>query len=277
MYDIAVNQKGKDNFYKIWHTPQKNTFLFIEAGKGSIVFRDKSYPMQSGVLCYIGKNKYHYTFPTKPMEYTRSKLFLESNIMDSLTHVLGNYPNFTELFNEDAIIFSILGENDKNAVRDIFDTLNSLSEDSKYIQAEISSAAIRLMIILTKNAITEARPEPNSLQTVINFINQHISEDISIDKISEICYINKYYLCRLFKGKIGITVMGYIVQTRITMAKELLKKEDISVTQVSILCGFSSPSYFSRIFKEKTGLSPSAYRNQKNTGIDVSQICRIKT
>ena len=133
------------------------------------------------------------------------------------------------------------------------------------------------MIILTKNAITEARPEPNSLQTVINFINQHISEDISIDKISEICYINKYYLCRLFKGKIGITVMDYIVQTRITMAKELLKKEDISVTQVSILCGFSSPSYFSRIFKEKTGLSPSAYRNQKNTGIDVSQICRIKT
>ena len=59
-----------------------------------------------------------------------------------------------------------------------------------------------------------------------------------------------------------MTVMEYVLKTRLVMAKELLCKEKTSVTEVAARCGFSGLSYFSRVFKEETGLTPLAYRKQ---------------
>ena len=67
-------------------------------------------------------------------------------------------------------------------------------------------------------------------------------------------------ISRLFKEKIGLTVMDYILKTRVTMAKELLCKTDLSVTEISESCGFSSISFFSRTFKNETGVSPLKYK-----------------
>lgn len=260
MYDLIFNQKGKDNFYKTWHTPEKNIFLFIQSGDGSVVIREKSYPIAKGVLCFIGKNKYHYTAPKNNEEYVRSKLFLDSVGLEKIVQTLSYFCDFAERFSEETIIFSVLTNEEYERVLKIFDDLNRLSAHSKYMQAEICSAAIQLMLIIAKNFTNEVQKELDLFQLIINYINSHISEEITIELISEKCYISKYYLCRMFKKKMGLTVMEYILQTRIVMAKELLKEGNLSVTEISIICGFSSPAYFSRIFKEKTGVTPSKYR-----------------
>ena len=59
-----------------------------------------------------------------------------------------------------------------------------------------------------------------------------------------------------------MTVMEYVLKTRIVMASEMLKKERCSVTEVSSRCGFSSVSYFSRVFKREVGISPLEYRKR---------------
>ena len=140
--------------------------------------------------------------------------------------------------------------------------MKDLPTDSVYGKEEVTSAAIQLMLILSKSALTEANVSNSSLQSAINFITQHIYEELTIDVISEACYMNKYHLCRTFKKKLGCTVMEYVLQTRLAMAKELLEKSDSSITNVSVLSGFSSPAYFSRVFSEHVGLSPSAYKKK---------------
>jgi len=60
----------------------------------------------------------------------------------------------------------------------------------------------------------------------------------------------------------GLTIMDYVLQTRIVMAKELLSEGKASVTHTCISCGFTNPSYFSRVFKKITGVSPIKYKKQ---------------
>ena len=72
--------------------------------------------------------------------------------------------------------------------------------------------------------------------------------------------MSKYHFCRRFRNAVGTTVMDYILRTRIMMAKDMLDNENMTVTEISNKCGFSSLSYFSRVFKEKTGKTPVEYR-----------------
>lgn len=68
MSSLIYRQSGRDDYYKIWHTQEQNMFILIQAGIGSVVSSDNIHPMQKGTLCFIGKRKYHYTFPDIPKD-----------------------------------------------------------------------------------------------------------------------------------------------------------------------------------------------------------------
>ena len=91
---------------------------------------------------------------------------------------------------------------------------------------------------------------------------ENLFKEITIDEICREVHISKYYFCRRFKETMGMTVMDYVLKTRIIHAKQMLEKENASVTDVSDRCGFSSVSYFRRVFKEAVGVSPLKYRKQ---------------
>ena len=263
MYHLILHEKGKDKFYNTWHTQDGNLFIFVESGDGSIVTRDKSYHMKCGTLCYIGKGKYHYTLPEKPDEYVRSKLMLTDSLFETLMSALVSLSSdFSDLIGEERVTVAALSGEEYTRVMNIFRCLGRLSDRDNYCRSEMMSAALQLSIILAKNQNVTPQTNFGALHLAVNYINEHITEDISIDKISERCYISKYHLCRLFKEKIGLTIMEYVLQTRIVMAMELLQKEDTSIAEIAIRCGFSSPSYFSRVFKKQIGISAIVYKRK---------------
>lgn len=77
--------------------------------------------------------------------------------------------------------------------------------------------------------------------------------------------ISKYYFCRQFKERTGLTIMNYVLKTRIILAKNELKKTELSISEISQKYGFSSVSYFCRVFKEEERCSPLQYR-KRNRG-----------
>lgn len=262
MSEIIYRQVGRDDHYKVWHKSE-NMFILIQSGKGSIVSRDKSYPMEKGTLCFIGNNKYHYTFPDIPEQYIRSKLFVPSEELEKILRLLSPYREMQSLLEEHQITIGMLDEHDFKLAEDILEELNSLQDDSACFQAKSYSAVLNLSVLLYKNRNEKITSHFDNIQTAVEYISHHISEDISIDMICTACYMSKYYFCRLFKKKIGMTVMEYILKTRISMAKELLTDSTLSVTEISEECGFSGISYFSRTFKNETGVTPLQYRKSK--------------
>ncbi len=103
------------------------------------------------------------------------------------------------------------------------------------------------------------------IETVIgvrNYIDNNYGTDLNLDLLSQIRFISKFHLLRLFKKYYGLTPRQYLIDKRIEKSKEHLKK-GMSVTETCFAVGFESLSSFSTLFKTKTGKSPSEFQNEQ--------------
>ena len=98
------------------------------------------------------------------------------------------------------------------------------------------------------------------VKRAMQFINDHLNESISTERIASELNLNKSYLCTLFKRETGITLGAYIEKKKNELAMDYLMNTMIPLIDISNMLGYSSYSYFIQIFKKQTGLTPSAFR-----------------
>ena len=96
----------------------------------------------------------------------------------------------------------------------------------------------------------------NTVKAAIKFIQNNFHEKITLDKISDELYVNKFYLCKIFRHYTGMSVITYVNELRLTKAR-LMLHEGHRVAEVSEKCGFTNQSYFTRIYKKRYGILPS--------------------
>ena len=103
------------------------------------------------------------------------------------------------------------------------------------------------------------------IQTVIgirNYIDNNYDTDLNLDLLSQLRFISKFHLLRLFKKHYGQTPRQYLIEKRIEKSKEQLKN-GMSVTETCFAVGFESLGSFSTLFKAKTGKSPSEFQSEQ--------------
>ena len=101
------------------------------------------------------------------------------------------------------------------------------------------------------------------ITAVIFYMEQHYGRDISLEELAGVVGLSKEYLCTLFKKTMKQTVMQYLLTIRISQARTLLIRfPEKKVQEIAKLCGFESPSYFGKKFKQKTGMTPDAFRKK---------------
>jgi AraC-like DNA-binding protein len=109
---------------------------------------------------------------------------------------------------------------------------------------------------------------PNNTNLIIqetsNYIKSHINEKITLDKLSSNICLSKYYFAHIFKQETGITPMKYLSETRINLARTMLKTTERSISDISMDLGYSSSSSFINAFTADIGMSPSKYRSSVN-------------
>lgn len=259
-YEMIYHELGKDPLYKIWHTSKKAMFIYMYSDGGSIVCSEKAYPIQKGVLCFVGAEKYHYTMPDIPETYERSKLFIPVDIFDDILKMLSVNSN---KFSSRSYVYALIDESERSKIEEIFRKIKECEHDETYGKWILISGVIELLVFLNRYSV-ETIPSPSGVVSrAIEYINSNIKRNISIDEICSEIHMSKYHFCRQFKKATGTTVMKYILKTRIVMAKNMLLNENLTITKISYLCGFSSVSYFSRAFKEETNVSPLNYKKEE--------------
>ena len=112
--------------------------------------------------------------------------------------------------------------------------------------------------ITTEHASMEVKNE--TFRNIINYVNEHFFNDISIQSIAQKFTINPNYLSQLFKKEKGVTFTEYLTNMRVTYASSLLKTSDLSVNEIAEKSGFKDYFYFTRVFKKITSMTPTAYR-----------------
>ncbi len=104
------------------------------------------------------------------------------------------------------------------------------------------------------------------LRPAIKYLeNNYLLPELTNKMLADQCNISEVYFRKLFTRQYGITPRQYIIDIRIHKAKQLLTDGIFKVNAVSEKCGFSNPYHFSRIFKEKTGLTPTEYLQQNRS------------
>lgn len=117
------------------------------------------------------------------------------------------------------------------------------------------SWTVALMETLFQKALS---PE----KKVTAFLEKNFDKPVTLDTIAEHINSDKYTLCRNYMKNTGMTVMQALKQIRIQKAKSFLLYSTCSVEQIGIMCGFESPSYFIKVFREQTGMTPRSYRTK---------------
>lgn len=95
--------------------------------------------------------------------------------------------------------------------------------------------------------------------------------DFSLYQLADRMQLNANYLSSRFKKEMGVGFVRYVNQLRVNKAKQLLKDMRYRTNEVAVLVGFENPRYFTRIFKEMTGLVPSEYRSRIKVFTNESQ------
>lgn len=103
------------------------------------------------------------------------------------------------------------------------------------------------------------------LNKVIDFIGQHLDEELSLESLSDICCVSKFHFHRLFTAFTGLPLQQYIRWLRLKRAaRQLVIDKDQSIINIAINAGFESHEAFSRAFKKACGYSPSQFRQSAN-------------
>jgi AraC-like DNA-binding protein len=98
-------------------------------------------------------------------------------------------------------------------------------------------------------------------QDILDYINEHFNEKISLGDLSQRCFYNPAYFSRLFKKAFNMSFTDYIMDIRLKHCCELLKNSDYTIDRIIEECGFSDRNTFYERFKNKYGCTPSEYRN----------------
>ncbi|MEG0339001.1 MAG: AraC family transcriptional regulator [Oscillospiraceae bacterium] len=114
---------------------------------------------------------------------------------------------------------------------------------------------------------TSVRKTNKECAEIKRYIDTNYPENITLDLLANLTHVNKYYLVHAFHKEFNISPINYLISRRIKESKYLLINTNYSLSQISHLLGFSSPSYFSQSFRRLEAISPGEYRkHNKNLG-----------
>ncbi len=254
---IIHRQVGWDPMYMRWHY-MNGMLLYCYRGSGSIVFPDENWPLEDGVLCWLGTGQFHYTMPSDPAIYDRSKLIVENAARRAMLSVLPGNSDFVRLYTQNAAVWSKLEGEARKEAEKAFDAAADAFEHNRPEYGCLQ--ALSLMILLSENVGRTLAIPDASLVGAVHYIHENFGEPLTLDKISGHIHMSKYYFCRRFKAAFGMTAMDYLLKTRLAAARVLLLQSRMSIGRAAQECGFLDASYFAHIFREAEGVTPCQYR-----------------
>lgn len=147
--------------------------------------------------------------------------------------------------------------------------LTEIDEKKRYygeILKELSRTALMYIIrvILADEHPINPYYTDNTLNLALEYIENNISGDLSLDTIAANCFVSKYYLSHLFAGYKNMSIGRYVLECRINNAKDLLVATDKKVAEIGEMVGFNDSGYFCKVFKKEAGCTPLEYRKAKN-------------
>lgn len=253
LLNVSSAKYGGD-WHSVPHTHSYAELFYTVGGKGQFRIDDKLYPVHANQLVIISPNVSHteVSYMSSPLEYIVLGIDgLELSVDEN------NDGRF-------CIVDCPGGSEIVSCLRNIYRETEAQQPGYELIcQAYMEILISRLM--RSTSFSPSSRPNPTQVSrqcaAVRHYIDAHYKETLNLDMLASQAHVSKYYLAHAFKSEYGISPINYQISLRIKESRYLLRETDMSLSQISRILGFSSPSYFSQSFRKAEGLSPLDFRN----------------
>lgn len=129
---------------------------------------------------------------------------------------------------------------------------------------EINTVAIRMLETLLEKTKNLGNSKNRLIvEGIKGYVRSNFKENLNLDMIAESVCLSPYYASRIFKESQNMTIMEYVLEVKMHEAKKLLSNPRYKIDEIARDLGYVDPSYFSKVFRRKTGLSPTQFRNHQ--------------
>lgn len=232
-------------------------FYFILDGKGKFSIEDRVIDTSKDDFFIINSNVGHSIYSSKEENLVYISFGVDSIFVKNLLN-----DNNIE---EDKYIYKNIEENQEYFIKS-FDIINEeFNSNDIFAQSMANAKASEFVISLLRKfkdeiVITNDIKINKQIDYIKNFIDNNYSEDINLESLSKMAYMNKFHLIAEFKQSYRVTPIDYLILKRIEVTKNLLISTNHSMEEISSIVGFNSQSYFNQVFRKKVGLTPSQFR-----------------
>ena len=260
-------------------TGEKHDFwelAYVENGDVGVMAEATGYALHSGEAIFHKPNEYHNIWANSP---NARVIIISFDCHDrAMDFFKGKILSFGE--DERALLRLILEEGERlfaEPLDILYQTRLILSDDAPFGSAQLLKSYLEALLIRlirrgTHISNTERtsrtvkhRNEEMIADSIIRLLTENLFGSITLDDVCSTVCFSKSYLKRLFKSHTGFAIMDYYHNLKIEKAKLLLGDSSLSVTRIAEMLGFSSIHYFSRMFRQRTGISPSEFKNKSTT------------
>ena len=242
------------------HYHDEIELLSITEGEMAFVVNGKKRVCQAGDTVFFSPRIPHATYNAEiPCAYTLVQFRPEHYLGDS--NNTGKY--FNRFVRNTELPFTVI--KNRELSRLIATALSEYEHKEEAFDLLIKGVICEMIALLCREGALSSQNSAYSaaiekLLPSIAYIEEHFSSDISLDEIAGVQNLNPSYFCRLFKKASGSGFVDYLNFVRICKSEKLLAKSEKSILEVAYDVGFSSVSYYNRIFKRYKNCTPTEYR-----------------
>ena len=239
----------------VLHTHYFAELFYVLSGEGNFLVEGKSFPVKTGDLILINPNVLH------------TEQCSGDNRLEYIVLGISNL----RFFDQNQVAYDYSKYHFSSDKREILFLLQAMireaSQKEEHFHAICQNYLDVLLLFLQRDMKTvpvsdHSRRISRECRFVEEYIDGHFSEDITLETLSSLTYMNKFYLVHAFKKYKGVSPINYLIDKRIQEAKHLLETTDFSIAKIAQHVGFSSQSYFSQMFRKMVGIAPVQYKKQ---------------
>ncbi|HOJ10235.1 MAG TPA: AraC family transcriptional regulator [Clostridiales bacterium] len=259
------SQKQQHNDYNdLWH--EFTEIVYVICGAVDQRINGNTYRMKKGDMAYINGLDLHSL-------YLNPNIYIKILIMQIPPSFISLY--YREHWNHKIIsnYFPFNGSDEVNIEiqRCMANIIEEFINKNSAYGYYLASHMYKLLGIIYRNTqFVDSRAEEymkqklllEKISPAIDYIFKNYNNSISINDVSSLTGMCNQHFCKCFKKATKYTFTQYLNDVRVLYAQELLLTTNMNITEIAFSCGFSSVSYFNRVFKKKSGISPLEFRRK---------------
>ena len=239
----------------------------IEGGRRYFI-EDSAYVVNAGSVVLIGENQIHKTASLGDTPSSRIVLNFSREYLERVAQAFPNVDFFAFLSEERNHLLTGLTVKQQNQIYGLLQQLLAMEDETSAAADALRRLLLGTLLLELKEhcrrqqeqTAENGRVSNHTVDQIQAYIAEHYAEKLTLTGIANQFYISPYYLSRMFKKSINLSLIEYINGVRIKAAQNLIERSSGSIAEIAAKTGFMTTAHFRRVFKDATGLSPQQYR-----------------